>query len=463
MTRILRLLLLTGALLALGAVPALGDASDPVPSATHGTLVTNPDGSRTLTVSGGTDATSDPGWKWTTHHSNCNTDRAGVGVAIDWNDPNDAGNPITGTVNGKSVTIGLGTATDNVVHPTPGPVFHDIASPSDYLSWRGGCGVFQAGLGYNTGVWGPISHTYAASVKGAVTICPIMYDVHGKTSGTAPNGIKEVTAGGNNHNGDNSLQSNGNTPLGNGCFSASFATPHLTLLKEVSADGGATWSKSVTVAAGATVIYRFTVTNDGETGTNLTSVHINELTALADCDSSLHAISPAGFAGNLAVGATAVFVCNHTMGSDPVTNTANAGGDSPSGPVKSNDDQAVVNITGTPPEPGGQAVLGERITPGTANLAGPSGCTARAFNARVRGTKMVSVTFVLDGKVIKKVSKVGSKRLVQARINPANLKVGVHRLLVRITFQPGSRTQAKTLRLSFQRCGKKLSAPRFTG
>jgi hypothetical protein len=107
-------------------------------------------------------------------------------------------------------------------------------------------------------------------------------------------------------------------------------------------------------------------------------------------------------------------------------------------------------------------VLPERITPGAARLLGPSGCTAKAFNARIRGTKVASAVFVLDGKVVKRV-KNNKAKLISLRINPAKLKIGVHRLVVNVTFQSGSGTKPKTLRLSFQRCGKKLAAPRFTG
>jgi hypothetical protein len=43
------------------------------------------------------------------------------------------------------------------------------------------------------------------------------------------------------------------------------------------------------------------------------------------------------------------------------------------------------------------------------------------------------------------------------------MKIGVHRLVVNVTFQSGSGTKPKTMKLSFQRCAKKLVAPRFTG
>jgi hypothetical protein len=113
--------------------------------------------------------------------------------------------------------------------------------------------------------------------------------------------------------------------------------------------------------------------------------------------------------------------------------------------------------------PGGQAVLGERITPGTARLFGRTGCVSGAFNARVRGTKIARVVFVLDGKTLKSVSKPNSAGQFAVRVNPATMRIGVHRLVAKVTFQTASGTKAKTLRLSFQRCGRKLALPRFTG
>src|SRR4051812_45635900 len=95
--------------LSLGTTTALADAPDPVPTATHGSVVLHADGSRTLTVYGGTNAITDPGWQWTTHKSDCNTDRGGAGVAIVWNDPTDAGGTVTGTTPSGNVTVAVGT------------------------------------------------------------------------------------------------------------------------------------------------------------------------------------------------------------------------------------------------------------------------------------------------------------------------------------------------------------------
>jgi uncharacterized repeat protein (TIGR01451 family) len=333
------------------------------------------------------------------------------------------------------------------------------------------------------------------------------------------------------------------------------------------------------------VRYRFTVSNDG--AVDLVNVHVNDLTGIADCDSSM--TGPAGFTGALAAGANVAFTCNHTMGASALVNTANAAGSyTPPGggsvDVTSSNDSASVDVVPGPRNPaiaidktgpatatagsavtyvltvtnpgnvpfnetalsvtdaqcngapvtltgkgsdaspgsldpgdawtyscsvqtaatdtaihnvatvaatdpagtsasatddadtaltaptaaapgttpGDQLVLGARIVPGRAQLLGPTGCAAKAFNARVRGTKISSVTIKLDGKVVKRFKNVGSKT-VAYRIDPSKLRIGVHRLVATITFQKGSGTKPKTMRLSFQRCSKKLVAPRFTG
>src|SRR4051812_41902647 len=88
------------------AVPALAAADALNVASATGSVAVNADGSRTVTVHGT--------WTWPTHRTNCNNDRAGVGIAIDWNDPNSPGNHVT-TLNGSSIDVG--SPTDNIVHP----------------------------------------------------------------------------------------------------------------------------------------------------------------------------------------------------------------------------------------------------------------------------------------------------------------------------------------------------------
>ena len=111
-----------------------------------------------------------------------------------------------------------------------------------------------------------------------------------------------------------------------------------------------------------------------------------------------------------------------------------------------------------------QIVAGERILPGSAKLAAPTGCVARAFNARVSGVNVAKVVFKLDGKTIKTLRKPnnGSNRF-QVRVNPANFRIGVHRIVATVTYQAATKKKPQTFRVSFQRCARKLAAPRFTG
>ena len=110
-----------------------------------------------------------------------------------------------------------------------------------------------------------------------------------------------------------------------------------------------------------------------------------------------------------------------------------------------------------------QIVLGERILPGNARLLAPTGCVAKAFNARVRGTNVQKVVFKLDGKTIKTLTKPNAGALFQVRVNPAKLRVGVHRITATVNFLAATHKKPQTFRVSFQRCAKRLIAPKFTG
>jgi uncharacterized repeat protein (TIGR01451 family) len=217
-------------------------------------------------------------WSWPTHGKNCNEDRAGAGVAVDWFDPKDAGNALGAsvTIEGKSVPIAVGgvgnslNAADNVVHPTENDTgtgaVADIAKPSEYKSWRGGCGVFTEDEFFKSSeaakkgelTKGKVAHgnlghvapgetdfegnpfvnptpPSSSALQGAVlkhvyekpedvtTICAVMYDVHPGTKASQnsgvgiPSGEKEVIAGATNHNKDNGVQGNAGTPAGNSC------------------------------------------------------------------------------------------------------------------------------------------------------------------------------------------------------------------------------------------------------
>jgi hypothetical protein len=416
-------------LLLVGAQSALADAADPVPAATTGSAVYNGDGSRTVTISGQ--------WQWTTHHSDCNLDKRAVGFAIDWGDAN--GNHVT-TIGADSIDVGVlnadaYNAADNAVHPTPVTTFP--AAPF------GGCGTFDAGLGYNSGTWGPITHTYAPGA-GVISACPLMYDVHLASNGGAPNDAKETTAGGANHNGDNGAEKNANTPLGNGCFGTTF--PALTTQASAGVSVGGAIHDTASLSGGS-----------NPTGSITFRLYDN-----ATCSGTPVYTSP-GVAVN----------GNGDYASPDFTSTAagsyhwvaSYSGDGNNQAVSNacGDASETVTVSPAPPVPAGQQeVLGERVTPGEAHLAGASGCIARKFKVAVTGKQISSVVFTIDGKRRATLRKPDSKGRYTITVNPKRFKPGSHVLTAKSVFTAASNTKSKTQKLRFARCVRR-TAPAFTG
>jgi uncharacterized repeat protein (TIGR01451 family) len=109
-------------------------------------------------------------------------------------------------------------------------------------------------------------------------------------------------------------------------------------------------------------------------------------------------------------------------------------------------------------------VLPQTIVSGAAKLSGPSACVAKKFVARVAGRRIKSVTWFIDGKKVKTfTSRTGEAAKTTFSVDPGRYGKGVHRLQARITFNATSRTPAKTLRMTFQRCARQVVAPQFTG
>src|SRR4051812_5002072 len=189
------------AIVAVLAIPAFAMADAPDVTTATGQVVSS-DASGTVIEISGT-------WAWTTHHSNCNLDRAGVGIAVDWGDNN--GNHVT-TLGIDSIDVGVATATplntaDNAVHTTSGG--------TGLTGFTCGAFATNPGENFNRGSFTGLTHKFPAGST-IPRICALSYDVHGK-NGTA-GGTKEVTAGGANHNTDNSAEKNASTPGGNQCF-----------------------------------------------------------------------------------------------------------------------------------------------------------------------------------------------------------------------------------------------------
>ena len=99
-----------------------------------------------------------------------------------------------------------------------------------------------------------------------------------------------------------------------------------------------------------------------------------------------------------------------------------------------------------------------------ASCSGPTGCpTTTAVAASVSGRRIVKVTFYVDGKKVKTLTKANRNGRWVLPMNVKRFAFGTHRVRVTVQFAKSSQTKAKTLRLSFNRCHSAVVKPQFTG
>lgn len=217
------------------------------------------------------------------------------------------------------------------------------------------------------------------------------------------------------------------------------------------------------IPAGTTAKFTIKVTNTGDT--ELTGYTVAD----TKCPSNL--VQTSGPTDDsMSVGEVREYTCDvPTAATDTadVVNEVTATGHS--GPVTRTDTAAAtVQLTapGTTPPPGGGETPGGGVLPeenlsGRARLRGPSGCVKTAFRARVTGRSIASVSFFVDGKLVKKIT--GARTTYSVKIRPSALGFGRHKVVAKVTFTAASGTKSRRLPLTFQRCARQSVAPRFTG
>ncbi|MBJ7347568.1 MAG: hypothetical protein JHC87_03230 [Thermoleophilaceae bacterium] len=445
-------LLLALALASFSVDFARADAADPILASTTGSVLVNGDGSRTVTVQGG--------WAWTTRATDCNNDKRAVGYAVDWNDPDQAGNLVTTLPGPVPVDVGVAADNsynlfDNLVHATPA-----ATDSTDVNVWRGGCGTYSAIDKYNSGTWGPISHTYGPAFLGTVNVCALMYDVHLSANAGKPSSADEIKAGLTHHNDDNSAQKNSGTPLGNGCFTATLkAAPALSSDASASVETGQTISDVAHLSGG--------------------------FNPTGSIDFKLYGPDDATCA-NPAIDSTSVTVSGNGDYVAPAFTTTAAGvyrwvasysGDANNDAVSGscNDDNESVTVTPpvvVPPEPTPPVTppVGPppAVVPVVPQVA-PSvvvqvadQCVKRSLKikpAYSNGTP-VSASLYVDGKLVKTVTSASPTFKVSIR----KYKAGSHKTKIVVNFSNGSQA---TVSGSFAKCAAKITkqvkSPNFTG
>jgi hypothetical protein len=189
-----------------------------------------------------------------------------------------------------------------------------------------------------------------------------------------------------------------------------------------------------------------------------TATDLSNYDSSTSCVDKAHTAKPADTDGSLAVAKGDQWDC-------VITNTRKSTPTPPPPPQEP--------PTTTPPvQPPAQAVSPTpqvrvspaRVRPGSAKLRGPSGCpTTSAVAATVSGRRIVKVTFYVDGKKVKTLTKANRNGAWVLPMNVKRFAFGTHRVRVTVSFARSSQTKAKTLRLSFSRCHSAVVKPQFTG
>jgi hypothetical protein len=85
------------------------------------------------------------------------------------------------------------------------------------------------------------------------------------------------------------------------------------------------------------------------------------------------------------------------------------------------------------------------------------------MTAFVKGRRIVRVTYYVDGRRVRTLTRANKAGHFTLRLKLRGLGTGPHRLSARIQFAGDSNTRTQTLRLSFVRCRGGAVTPSFTG
>jgi hypothetical protein len=261
-------------------------------------------------------------------------------------------------------------------------------------------------------------------------------------------------------------------------------------LQDIAGSGGLPTTSSLTGLVGQTVDYEVLVMNTGNVPLTLdgfTDLH---------CDDGTLSGGPGEAA--LAPEASTTYTCTHLLdvadqSAGSYSDTAEVTGTPPEGdgaPITDTSNAVVMKVAPTstpsqrpreetheqgttstdpatgPPTPlADSGVLGFTAAGVTSSNA-PQGCVRSSLRVNIRSAGVASVTFYLDGRRLKTLTwRNARKGLLTLEINSAKLKVGAHKLVIRITMAHGASKKAtvasRTVRIL--RCHSAVVNPNFTG
>ncbi len=228
--------------------------------------------------------------------------------------------------------------------------------------------------------------------------------------------------------------------------------------------------------AGSAVGYTLAVTNPGDVPFAAAKVSVTD----ARCDAAPVRSSVNGDASptTLNPGDTWTYTCSvqTKVGDATVINTANVDGTDGYGRKVSDEDTFTTNleqpkppVVPTPPSskpaPAQQvaAVTQTRVS-GSAQLRGPGSCpTGRTARAIVTGKRIAKVTFLVDGRRVRTVTKADKSGRWILPMRLSSLRGGAHTVVAKVQYTAATGNATKTMRVTFTRCAARSVSPQFTG
>ena len=110
------------------------------------------------------------------------------------------------------------------------------------------------------------------------------------------------------------------------------------------------------------------------------------------------------------------------------------------------------------------AVLPASAVSGRARLSGTVGCVAsRSATARVTGAHIRKVTFTVNGRTVRTLTRANSGGAYQLTLATSSLSYGTHKVRAVVQFQGNAVPRTRTLSLQFSRCRARVVTPTFAG
>jgi len=122
------------------------------------------------------------------------------------------------------------------------------------------------------------------------------------------------------------------------------------------------------------------------------------------------------------------------------------------------------DTTDTALSPAAGAVLPASAVSGRARLTGSVGCVAsRSATARVTGAHIRKVTFTVNGREVKTLTRANSGGSFQLTLATSTLTYGPQRIRAVVEFAANAVPRRRTLNLQFSRCRARIVTPTFAG